>query len=279
MDVHIRLLGPVEAVVGDAIVDLRGAQQRRLLAKLALRPGVVADGADLIDAIWPDGDLPADARETLRTYASRLRASLGGTGTVAGRAGGYALVLAPGAVDGHQFETLLSDAASSAGAERLAFLNDALLLWRGPALAGFDHEDWARPTASRWTELRETAVDDRAELLIELGRHEEAVAALESASHERPLRERTHRLLMAALQLGGRQGEALRAGVVHRDVKPAPPWRAGPPMCRSVANSSPSSMPWSTATRPDPPRPEVRSPRPAVAQRSQTRPLCWPTSR
>ena len=210
MDVHIRLLGPVEAVVGGAIVDLRGARQRRLLAKLAMRPGIVVDGADLIDAIWPDGDLPADARETLRTYASRLRACLGGAGTLAGRAGGYALVLAPGAVDGHHFESLLSDAAGSTGAERLASLDDALALWHGPALAGFDHEEWARPTASRWTEQRDTAVDDRAELLIELGRHEEAVAALESASHERPLRERTHRLLMAALQLGGRQGEALR---------------------------------------------------------------------
>ena len=207
----IRLLGPIDATVGGTSVDLRGARQRRLLAKLALRPGTLIDGSELIDAVWPEGDLPADPRETLRTYASRVRASLGGESPLDGRSGGYSLELPAAAVDGHHFEALLTQSARVQGSvERLAVLEEALLLWRGPAFAGFEHEDWARPTAARWTELRDTAADDRAELLIELLRHEQAVALLEAASHDSPLRERTHRLLMTALQLCGRQGEALR---------------------------------------------------------------------
>ncbi len=126
------------------------------------------------------------------------------------RAGGYELLLPPDAVDAQRFEALLADAARAVGSGRVAMLEEALALWRGPAFAGFEHEDWARPSAARWTELRDTASDDRAEVLIEVGRHEDAVASLEAASHDSPLRERTHRLLMTALQLCGRQGEALR---------------------------------------------------------------------
>ena len=208
---RIRLLGPIDAVVDGTPVDLRGARQRRLLAKLSLRPGTLIDASELIDAIWPDGDLPADPRETLRTYASRVRASLGGESAPDGRSGGYSLELPAAAVDGHHFEALLTRSAQvQDSVERLAVLEEALLLWRGPAFAGFEHEDWSRPTAARWTELRDTAADDRAELLIELLRHEQAVALLGAASHDSPLRERTHRLLMTALQLCGRQGEALR---------------------------------------------------------------------
>ena len=109
--VCIRLLRPIDAVIDGTPVDLRGARQRRLLAKLALRPGTLIDGSELIDAFWPDGDLPTDPRETLRTYASRVRASLGGESALDGRSGGYVLNLPTDVVDGHQFEELVARSA------------------------------------------------------------------------------------------------------------------------------------------------------------------------
>lgn len=91
VSMQIRLLGPIEACLGERPVDLRGPRQRRLLARLALSPGSLVDGAELIDAVWADGELPSDPRETLRTYASRLRSALGDPHSVNGRAGGYLL--------------------------------------------------------------------------------------------------------------------------------------------------------------------------------------------
>lgn len=39
MEIEIRILGPIEAIAGDAAADLRGPRQYRLLVKLALHPG------------------------------------------------------------------------------------------------------------------------------------------------------------------------------------------------------------------------------------------------
>ncbi len=68
-----------------------------------------------------------------------------------------------------------------------------------------------RPIAARLEELRLLALEERAEHLIDRGRHAEAVADLERLVAEQPLRERFVELLMRALYLGGRQAEALRA--------------------------------------------------------------------
>ena len=55
-------------------------------------------------------------------------------------------------------------------------LTEALALWPGAALEGFEHEEWARPDAVRLDELRAQAVDDRAEAELDLGLHEAAVS-------------------------------------------------------------------------------------------------------
>ena len=211
MTIEIGVLEPIEAALDGDAVELRGARQHRFLAKLAMHPGALVSGIDLIDALWPDGDLPADAKDTLRTYASRFRAALGGGEAVVAKGGGYLLGVPPAAVDATHFESLVRSADGAVDGARLGFLHEALTLWRGPAFSGCEHEDWARSDAVRLGEMHDRAVDDRAELLIDSGRHEEAVALLEAAALRRPLRERTHRLLMSAVQQRGRQGEALRA--------------------------------------------------------------------
>src|SRR5437762_3245910 len=49
---ELRILGPVEAVVGDRPVALRRPKQRALLAFLALHVGEVVSTDRLIDALW-----------------------------------------------------------------------------------------------------------------------------------------------------------------------------------------------------------------------------------
>ena len=52
----------------------------------------------------------------------------------------------------------------------------AIALWRGPALAGFEHEDWARGFAARLTELKHIADDDLGKALLDRGSVADAVA-------------------------------------------------------------------------------------------------------
>ena len=68
------------------------------------------------------------------------------------------------------------------------------------------------------------AFEERAEHLIDSGRHAEAVADLERLVAEQPLRERFVELQMRALYLGGRQAEALRE---YRGFTTTSPTRPG----------------------------------------------------
>lgn len=205
--ISIQLLGPVHASVDGVVAELGGPRQRRLLAVLAMHAGEPVGTSGIIDAVWPEGDLPSDPRETLRTYVSRLRRALGGSDTIAARAGTYTLRVAPDTIDAHRFEACLDDAREEPSAVRL---REAISLWRGPALDGFEHEDWARSYVVRLTELCLVAGDELGRVLIEEGSVAEAVTHLTGVVADHPLRERSHRLLMLALHRSGRSAEALR---------------------------------------------------------------------
>jgi serine/threonine protein kinase/WD40 repeat protein len=211
--ISIQLLGPVDASVRGAAAELGGPRQRRLLAVLAMRAGERVGTSEVIDAVWADGELPADPREALRTYASRLRRALGGPATIVVDAGTYSLSVPKGAIDAHMFESLLVDEGDDPDPNAL---RHAIALWRGPALAGFEHEEWARGFSTRLTELKHIADDDLGEALLRRRSDAEAVAHLASVVAEQPLRERSHRLLMQALHRSGRSAEAVRVFQAYR---------------------------------------------------------------
>src|SRR5579863_8229980 len=71
------ILGTLEVTVAGEPVEISAMQLRRLLTRLLLSPGRAVGHGELLDCMWPEGDLdaagPADPAATLRVYASRLR--------------------------------------------------------------------------------------------------------------------------------------------------------------------------------------------------------------
>ncbi|MEN3534724.1 BTAD domain-containing putative transcriptional regulator [Microbispora sp. ZYX-F-249] len=219
--VTFAVLGPTEVRGSDGSPAALPPSVRALLARLALSRGRVVPVDALTDALWGDEgeDLPADAANALQIRVSKLRRALAaaglGTDVLVTQAPGYRLAASAEAVDAHVFERLLVRAREETAAGNvtaaIGCLDEALRLWRGPALADVGQTTWATTESARLEELRLGAVEDRIELLLESGGHNEAVADIERLVARHPLRERLHRLLMLALYRGGRQAEALAA--------------------------------------------------------------------
>ena len=192
------------------------------------------------------------------------------------RAPGYMLRVEAGQLDAERFESLLADGsrAREAGESPAAaeLLRDALALWRGDALADFIYEPFAQGEIARLEELRLSALEERIEADLGLGRHAALVGELEGLVREHPLRERLRAQLMLALYRAGRQADALE---VYRDGRPGSPRSSGStpaPSCsawrvRSCARTRSSSRrPTSLPSWPRQPRPR----RPAETRKTVT---------
>ena len=210
--VDFRLLGPVEVHLGGEPVKLGGPLQLALLARLSLDAGRVVSRERLIDDLWED-DPPPRAARAVETKISRLRQSLAGAATIEARSGGYAIVIAPGALDADRFGALMLEAdALRAGdpAAALAHLKRALALWRGTALGGVP-EHLLRADRARLDDQRLQALEVENDLRLELGEDRSLVGDLTALREQHPLRERFAEQLMLALYRAGRQSEALEA--------------------------------------------------------------------
>jgi DNA-binding SARP family transcriptional activator len=206
---EFRILGPLEVWDGVNAVQLGGQRQRAVLAVLAIHVGEVVPSERLITYLWGESP-PPTAATSLQNAISQLRKSLGAD-VVETRTPGYALNAEKDAVDARRFERLLSEARSADADDRIQLVNDALQLWRGPALGEFAYESFAQTEAARLEELRVTAVEERIEAELELGSAADFVGELEAIVRENPLRERPRGQLMLALYRSGRQAEALQA--------------------------------------------------------------------
>jgi DNA-binding SARP family transcriptional activator len=206
---EFRILGPFEVEGSTGPVALGGQKQRALLCVLVLEAGRVVATERLVDLLYGE-DAPKTATTSLQNAISRLRRELGAD-VLETRAPGYVLRVSPEQVDARRFEIQLRDARRAAPEERRELLQQALELWRGPALAEFAFEQFAQAEIRRLDELRLVALEERIEADLELGRHGDVVGELEALVREHPLRERFCRQLMLALYRSGRQAEALDA--------------------------------------------------------------------
>ena len=198
-----------------------------MLGILAMRANRVISRGELVDAVWGQ-DPPASAEGGIYTYVAGLRRviepnrSLRGPGRVLVSSGaGYVLHLVPGQPDAVAFEQDLGRARQLRKTGDLTgavtSLNSALSLWRGIAFAGVPGP-FAETERVRLGELRSAAAEERADVLLSLGRHEEVVPDLTAMVAEHPLRERMRGLLMIALYRSGRHAEALRVFAEGRRV-------------------------------------------------------------
>jgi DNA-binding SARP family transcriptional activator len=202
-----RVLGPFEVRRDGVSIDLRGSKRRALLALLVIHANEVVRNERLIEDLWGEEQL-ADALAALRNHVSRLRKRVGSDVLVT-KPWGYVLRVAPDQIDLTLFEQLVAEARPLPARERAAKLQEALNLWRGPALADLGNEPALELDISRLEELRLGALEQRIDADLELGRHEQLIGELEALVAEQPLRERLRGQLILALYRSGRQAEAL----------------------------------------------------------------------
>ncbi len=208
----IAILGPLEVRTGDAVIDVAGSRLRGLLIRLALSASRPVSAAALVDAVWGEQP-PAEAANALQSLVSRLRRTLGEATTVGQSPAGYRLAIEPQDVDAMQFEQLAQAGAAALRmgeqSKAAGTLRQALALWRGPALADVQDAPFAAATISRLERLRLTAIQDRIDADIALGRAAEVLAELDALCEQHPLDERLAGQRMAALAAVGRQADAL----------------------------------------------------------------------
>ena len=214
------ILGPLEVHDGERLVALAGDKQRALLALLLIHVNEALSAERLIDELWGER-VPQAAAKALQVHISRLRRALeqpaggGDGGVLVTREHGYELRVDRETVDSLRFERLLEEARREIAASRFAvassLLEEAVSLWRGPALVEFAYERFAELEIARLEELRISAHEELLESKLALGRHGEVVGELESLIAEHPYRERLRAQLMLALYRCDRQAEALQA--------------------------------------------------------------------
>lgn len=202
------LLGPLEVTRDAQPVSLPPGKPSALLARLLLDPNRVVSVDAIVDGLW-DQRPPVSAHKLVQVYVSKLRGALG-RASIETRSPGYRIIASSEQSDLGRFEQLTREARNEPDlARRTRLLEQALALWRGPALGEFRAVPFAIPAGRRLAELRLTAVEDRIDADLELGRHDRVIAELDGLVAEEPLRERPRRQLMIALYRSGRYAEAL----------------------------------------------------------------------
>jgi DNA-binding SARP family transcriptional activator/DNA-binding beta-propeller fold protein YncE len=225
---QFRILGPLEVAADGRLLEIGAGGRRSVLLLLLLHAGEVVTNDRLIDELYGDHP-PPTATKVVQGQISQLRRVLP-AGTIETAGPGY--VLHADGSDREEFERRLAAARELPPREAERALQDALALWRGPALADVRYESWAQSEITRLEELRQVAIEERLAATIELGGHARAVPELEALIAQHPLRERLHALLMLALYRSGRQADALEAYANARrrlteelGIEPAPELR------------------------------------------------------
>ena len=223
----VSLFGPVRAWRGDVELDLGTPRQRTVLGLLAMRANRAVSRDELIDGIWGDAP-PPSAVNAVHVYVAGLRRAVEprrahrAPGRILIASGpGYLLRLRPDQLDVETFGQHVVSARESRERDdfpaTIQSLDAALTLFQATPLSGIPGP-WADIERFRLGEMRLTAIEERIDAMLGLGRHAEAAAHLAGLVPEHPLRERLHGQLMLALYRCGRQADALAAFAGARGI-------------------------------------------------------------
>lgn len=208
---EFRLLGPVEARVGERRIPTSGTKIHTVLAVLLLARNRVVSDSRLTMSLW-GWDPPATMSAQIYSYVSRLRKLLGPDVQLVRRSSGYLMLTHASRVDVEEFERLYQLGRTAMTERRYAdadrLLRGALGLWRGPALGNVT-PFLAETELPRLEEARNAALELRIEADLALARHSELIPELTGLLAEFPQRERLRAQLMTALYRCGRQADAM----------------------------------------------------------------------
>ncbi|WP_326623517.1 NB-ARC domain-containing protein [Streptomyces decoyicus] len=196
-------------------IAIGGARQRTILALLLLNPGRIVSVDTLVETVW-NGRPPATARTQVAICIAALRKRFKAEGcdneVIVTAHPGYLLALENHYVDSVEFERLTLRAQEAAKDQRTsdaaALHEEALALWRGPALAGVAGT-LVEDEMERLEELRLAGYDGYVAAQLELGHHGDLIPGLVSVVRDHPLRERSRYALMLAQYRVGRRAEAM----------------------------------------------------------------------
>lgn len=209
--VQFGILGPVEVWLADRPA-LPSNGQRSMLAALLLGANRVQDTEWLIEVVWGDSRPPA-AGDRLAAQAGQLRRLFGRH--LVCTAQGYLLQIEPAQLDLSLFEEAVRrariDHAARDYAAAAAGLRAALSLWRGRALCNVESRLLREVEAPRLEERRLSALEDRIEADLRLGRHTWVIGELRHLVTAHPLRERFWRHLIISLYRCAEREAALAA--------------------------------------------------------------------
>ena len=191
-----------------------GSLVRTFVRMLVARRGEFVSRDILAESLWPRR-LPADPAANLRVLVTRARRALGDASLIVTSPGGYSFSTDQHCVvDAEVFSSGVRSARTQLAAGRpdaaLRELRAALGVWGGEPLAEDAYEEWAQEYRRALAQAHQQALEDAAEAALAVGDAPAAVAFVERAAAQEPLREATHGILARAMAASGDSVRALR---------------------------------------------------------------------
>lgn len=214
------LLGPVRAEGQGRCWAPTAPRPRAVLALLLLHANRHLPMARIVELLWADRP-PARADATVQVYVGGIRRALA-AGVDVPKEGhilrtepaGYRLVVSAYQLDLVRFRELSSAAERAARdccfADASDLFQEALDLWRGPALAELTRIGLLARAAAGLEAERIAALRQRAEADLCLGRYSQVADQLGTLCDCQPFDENLHHRLMVVLWRIGRRADALQ---------------------------------------------------------------------
>jgi predicted ATPase/DNA-binding SARP family transcriptional activator len=212
-ELRIELLGGFRVAAGDKVLDdsaWRLRKARTLVKLLSLAADHSLHREQVIEALWPESELPGASNNLRQTLYAARRAldSCGEDGAARLELSRDVLTLASDRlrIDVEEFEAAASAAETAASLESYRRAHE---LYRGELLPEDRFEEWAAPRRQALRERHLTLLVELARRCADAGDDVSAIAALQEALVEEPLHERAHRELMRIYARTGRRQRAL----------------------------------------------------------------------